>query len=74
MENNLSIAKRKADGTLLVLSDGSRWSVRIGDNTLSACWYPTQHVTIDKSDDPGYPYRIKNLNTSSQEEVAACQA
>lgn len=63
-EKHSLIINVEDDGQTVELDDGSTWSVSIGDNTLSICWYPTQRVVIEHGSDPGYPYRLRNLDTS----------
>jgi hypothetical protein len=52
------------DGQTVELMDGSTWSVSIGEHTRSICWYPTQRIVVEKSGDPSYPYRLRNLDTA----------
>jgi len=61
----LSIRKVKEDGTVVTLSDGSRWKMREGDISKAITWYPTQHIIVMENDSDIYPYRLKNLNTFS---------
>ena len=52
------------DGQTVELDDGSTWRVPLGDNTRSYCWYETQRIVVEKSSDPAYPYRLRNLDTA----------
>jgi hypothetical protein len=60
-----SILKVNKDGTVVTLSDGSRWTMREGDISKAITWYPTQHIIVMENDSDIYPYRLKNLNTYS---------
>lgn len=72
MDDFKLILEVSEDGEMLTLDDGSEWAINIGDNTLVACWLPTQHIVVkqDNADDAG-GYILQNLDTSSKEEVKA---
>lgn len=53
------------DGKALKLSDGTHWQVHAGDTTKTISWYPTQHVLVEESGDPEYPYTLRNLDTAA---------
>jgi hypothetical protein len=60
----ISILKVEMGGKIVILSDSSRWRVRIGDHTKSICWYATQRIVIEEGNTPSYPYRLRNLDTA----------
>ena len=61
----------RRDGQIVVLDDVSRWVIQPGDSTKTVCWYPSQRILVKENDSEIYPYRLKNLDTSSEEEVEA---
>ena len=59
------------DGLLIELDDGSRWAIKPGDIGKTAVWYETQRIVVEENDSSVYPYKLKNLDTSTQETVEA---
>jgi hypothetical protein len=72
--DNLTVRRISKDLFKVTLSDGSRWKVREGDISKTACWYETQRITVLENEGPDaflYPYRLKNLDTYSDEAEAS---
>ena len=72
--DNLTVRRVSKDMLTVTLSDGSRWKVREGDVSKTGCWYKTQRITVLENDGPDaflYPYRLKNLDTYSDEAEAS---
>jgi len=67
-----SIRRVTRDGLTVTLSDGSRWSINVGDCTKTSCWYPTMRVSVaEEPEDQIYPYRLANLDTFRPDVVRA---
>jgi hypothetical protein len=58
-------------GMVVQLDDGSQWDIPPGDSTLAACWYATQRVVVEESENNPYPYKLTNLDTSTPDVVKA---
>ena len=59
------------DALELTLSDGSLWSIFVGDAPTIDTWYATQRIRIDPHDDMDYPYRLANLDAQGEPYVLA---
>jgi hypothetical protein len=53
-------------GTLLVLSDGSRWKINEKDAEVTALWIVPVPIKIEKGTDETYPYILNNLQTKQK--------
>ena len=67
MNNEKHISKVGKDGFVLTLDDGSKWSIRIGDNVHVAIWCATQRVVV-KQNISGR-YTLQNLDAASKGEI-----
>lgn len=72
--DNLTVRRISKDLFTVTLSDGSRWKVREGDVSKTAVWYKGQRITVLENEGTDafiYPYRLKNLDTYSDEAEAS---
>lgn len=60
---DLTIDENLHNGKILVLSDGSTWLVSPDSLSISASWVAPTPLKIEKSNDPTYPYIIKQIET-----------
>lgn len=51
------------DGSVLILEDGSRWSVSALDQIDTSLWLVTDNITVIEQSGP-YPYRLVNTDES----------
>lgn len=54
------------DGSLLVLSDGSKWKISPNDTAITELWLVPMEIEIENSNDTRYPFLLKNLQTKQQ--------
>lgn len=59
----------RKSGTVLQLDDGSQWDILPGDSTLAVCWYETQRVVVEESNNDLYTYNLTNLDTSTPDVI-----
>lgn len=67
----LSFLSYNENKMTIKFADGPRWSISPGDLSKVMCWSPTSRVIVKKSENPIYPYKITNLDTSGPDEVLA---
>lgn len=58
------ISENIASGARLVLSNGESYDVRPDDIDKASFWITPFPLAIEDSDDPDYPYLIRNLNSN----------
>jgi len=63
------IVRVRKYGTVLQLDDGSQWDIPPGDSTIAVCWYESQRVVVEESDNDLYPYKVTNLDTSTPDVI-----
>ena len=67
-----SVMEIRNGGLEVVLSDLSEWDINPGDSTKTACWYPTQRITLERSETEGfYSYILTNLDTATPDKARA---
>jgi hypothetical protein len=69
MATEKQIAEINRDGTAVVLDDGSKWLIRIGDHVLVTQWHPAQRVLVEPKDRG--VYHLHNLDTAQNDRVEA---
>jgi hypothetical protein len=67
----LTIANVGKDGRSVQLSDGSKWTIKIGDTTKTICWYATQRIVVERNENETFPYALTNLDTAGPDQVEA---
>ena len=50
----------------ITMSDGSVWSVFVGDAPTIDTWYSSQRIRIDPHADMDHPYRLVNLDVRGE--------
>jgi len=50
-------------GSLLELSDGSRWIINPDDTAFSVLWLQPSEIDVQESKDQTYPYKLTNWDT-----------
>jgi len=66
---SLTISEILANGKYLILSDNSAWEIEPTFAPISQAWLTPAPVEIGKSDNPDYPYLIKNQLTQTNIEA-----
>ena len=66
-----SIVEISKDMRRVTLNNGTTYSVKAGDTSKAACWYPTQRIVVKETSGSIYEYTLTNLDTSGPD---VCEA
>jgi hypothetical protein len=53
-------------GSILELSDGSKWRINPDDTKYTSLWLVPMEIQIESSDNPSYPFILNNLQTKQK--------
>lgn len=57
---NPTLSENLMNSQYLRLSDGTLWNVRVEDVPIAQAWITPVEITVSKSENPFYPYKLTN--------------